>query len=103
MLLGIFRTKVGKILTVVFALTVIIAVILIFKGFHAGDRYEDQAVMAERYLREGNYTQAADAYLKALSMKENDQEKLTLGLAEAYAGAKDFDSALEVLKSFAPA
>lgn len=70
-----------------------------FAGYSQNKKFVEQAVMAENYLEAGSYEQAIKAYLKALSMKSSDQELLTIGLSEAYAGLKNFDKALEVLRS----
>lgn len=62
-------------------------------------RYEEKAVMAKEYLEAGNYEEAQEAYLEALSMDYGDKELLSIGLAEAYAGMHEYDKALEVLRN----
>lgn len=100
MLRGIFRTKEGKIITVILIFVFIIFGVIIYTGFSENKKFVEQAVMAENYLKAGSYEQAVEAYLKALSMTSSDKQSLTIGLAEAYVGTKDFDSALEVLRSY---
>ena len=62
-------------------------------------RYEEKAVMAKEYLEAGNYEEAQEAYLEALSMDYGDKELMSIGLAEAYAGMHEYDKALEVLRN----
>lgn len=99
MLRGAFRTKEGKIITVILAIVLIFAGVFAYKSFKANKQYEEQTVMAEKFLEEGNFEQAVDAYVKALSMKNSDQELLSIGLAEAYIGVNEYEKALEVLRS----
>lgn len=99
MLHEVFRTKERKIIAAIILVVIIIISILIFTGYSYNRQFVEQAVMAENYLEAGNYDSAADAYLKALSMKKGDEQLLTIGLADAYAGMDDFDKALEVLRS----
>lgn len=99
MLCGVFRTKEGKVISVLLVLTVMIIGGFIFKNYSANRQYEEQAVVAEKYLQESNYEQAVSAYIKALSMKNSDRELLSIGLAESYIGVNDYDKALEILRS----
>ena len=94
----VLRTKAAKLITVLLVLTVVIIASLIYKNHLERKRYEEQTVMAELYLKEGNFTQAVEAYKKALSMKNIDKERLSIGLAESYIGINDYDKALEVLR-----
>jgi tetratricopeptide (TPR) repeat protein len=80
-------------------LIILVAGIFAFNGYVTRKKYEEQAVMAEKYLEAGNYEQAAEAYLKAISMKNSDKELLSIGLAEAYVGMNQYDKALEALRS----
>ncbi len=99
MLRGAFRTKEGKIIAII--LGVIVIIMCIFILTNSGDKqFVEQAVMAENYLKAGNYEQAIMAYDKALSMKNSDQQLLSIGLSEAYIGINDYDKALEVLRSY---
>ncbi len=100
MLRDLFRTKERKIITVVFGVAVIIMLVLAFIGYMQKNRFLEQAVMAENYLKVGSYDKAIKAYEKALSLKNNDKQNLTIGLAEAYAGINNYDKALEVLRSY---
>ncbi len=99
MLRGVFRTKEGKIITALLVMAVIILSIFAFNGYSQKKRFVEQAVMAENYLKAGSYEQAVEAYSKALSMKSNDEQLLTIGLAKAYSGMKDYDKALEALRA----
>lgn len=99
MLRGEIRTKERKIIAAIMGVAVIIAVMIIYTRYQDNKRFHEQAVMAENYLKAGSYEEAIEAYKKALSMDDQDQELLTIGLAEAYASIYDFDSALEVLRT----
>lgn len=99
MLHGVFRTKEGKLIVIIFVMVVMIAVGLVYTRYQSNMLYEEQTVMAEKFLQAGNYEQAVEAYLKALSMNNSDQETLTIGLAESYIGINDYDKALEVLRT----
>ena len=50
------------------------------------EKCDKQTVMAQELLESGNYNEAIEAYQKAMSMKYGDEELLSVGLAEAYAG-----------------
>lgn len=99
MLCGALRTKERQIIIALSALIILVAGIFAFNGYVTTKKYEEQAVMAEKYLKAGNYEQAAEAYLKAMSMKNSDKELLSIGLAEAYSGMNQYDKALEALRS----
>ena len=99
MLRGVLRTKVGRIIVLILILVLGIIGIFIFKKNRDSRWYEKQAVMAQQFLEAGNYEQAIEAYHKALSMKDSDQEYLSVGLAEAYIGINNYDKALEVLRN----
>jgi len=77
----------------------LIAALITHRTYMARRRYEEQAVMAQEYLDDGNYEEAIEAYQKAMSMKYGNKESLTIGLADAYAGINNYDKALEVLRS----
>lgn len=98
MLRGVFRTKEGKIIAAVLVFIAIIMGVMICVNLIDNRKYHEQAVMAEQYLEDENYELAVEAYLKALSMKDSDQELMSIGLAEAYIGVNEFDKALEVLR-----
>lgn len=100
MLQGVFRTKERRVIAAIIGLAAIIISIWIFTGYRHNKDFIEQAVMAENYLKAGSYEQAIEAYLKALSMKSGDEQPLTIGLADAYAGVDDYDKALEVLRSY---
>lgn len=100
MLLGVFRTKERRIIAAIIGLTIIIISIWIITSYKHNREFVEQAAMAENYLKAGSYEEAIQAYLKALSMKDGDEQLLTIGLAEAYAGADEYDSALEALRSY---
>ncbi len=98
MLYGIFRTKERKVVVTILGVIIILGLIIL--NMVSKDRQiDEQAVMAENYLNAGSYENAVAAYQKALSMKNSDQESLSIGLAEAYVGLKDFNRALEVLRA----
>jgi len=77
----------------------LIAGLISYNSYMARRRYEEQAVMAQEYLKAGSYEEAIEAYQKAMSMKYGNKETLAIGLAEAYAGINNYDKALEVLRS----
>jgi len=93
------RTKKIKIILTITVLAIILILLFVYKNFIENNKYEEQTVMAKNYLMEGSFTQAVEAYQKALSMKNSEQELLSIGLAEAYIGSGDYDKALEVLRS----
>ncbi|MDF2942891.1 MAG: hypothetical protein K0S01_1749 [Herbinix sp.] len=99
MLRGAFRTKEGKIIAAILGLIVIIIGVFISFNYSGNKQFVEQAVMAENYLKAGSYEQAIDAYKKALSIKDSDQQLLSIGLSDAYVAMNDYDSALEVLRS----
>lgn len=96
---GVFRTKEGKVIIAIMGLTIIIIGGFVITGFIQERKFEEKAAMAENYLNAGSYEQAIDAYEQALSMKNSDQELLTVGLSDAYIGIEEYDKALEVLRS----
>lgn len=100
MLSRLFQTKDKRLITVVIGVIVLIFAGSIYIIRQAGDDESmEQAVMAENYLKAGNFDEAVKAYTKALAMKNNDEEQLAIGLSVAYVGLKDYDKALEVLRS----
>lgn len=99
MLRSVFRTKEGKIITVILIFIVIIIGAFAYTNYSENKQYKEQAVMAENYLNSGDFEQAVNAYLKAMSMKNSGQELLSIGLSEAYIGVNDYDNALETLRS----
>lgn len=99
MLHGVFQTKEGKIVIAFMGIAVIIIGVFVFANNSQNKKFLEQAVMAENYLKAGSYEQAIKAYEVALSMKNSDEERLTIGLADAYAGISDYDKALEVLRA----
>ena len=98
MLCGVFRTKERKVIAGILGILIVIGIIIISTASKHG-QIDEQAVMAENYLNAGSYEQAVEAFQKALSMKDSDQEILSIGLSRAYVGMKDFDKALEVLRA----
>lgn len=98
MLHRILGTKERKIIGLILLFLFCIVGIFVFKVIKDNKRYEQQTVMAKQYLEAGNYEQAVQAYQKAMSMKDSDQEYLSIGLAEAYIGVNNYDKALEVLR-----
>lgn len=99
MLSKLFRTKERIFIAAVILILSVIVVCLYFH-YSGGGVSIDQAVMAENYLKAGNYEQSVKAYKKALSMKNIDREFLTICLSDAYVGMNDYDKALEVLRSY---
>jgi tetratricopeptide (TPR) repeat protein len=99
MLRGGLRTKDGKMIAAVMGIAAIIIGGCIFTGYVQNEQFLEQAVIAENYLKAGNYDQAAEAFEKALSAKGDDEELLTIGLADAFVGMNNYDKALEVLRS----
>ncbi len=93
------HTKEKRILIALIALVIAVTGIFVFNGYILTKKYEEQAVMAEKYLEAGEYEQAVAAYLKALSMKNSNQERLSIGLSEAYIGVNNYEKALEVLRN----
>jgi tetratricopeptide (TPR) repeat protein len=99
MLHGAIRTKEGRIIAAILGFVVIMIGIVVLLNYSQGKQFNEQAVMAENFLKTGSYEQAATAYLNAMSMKNSDQQVLTIGLSEAYIGLNDYDKALEVLRA----
>jgi tetratricopeptide (TPR) repeat protein len=99
MVFGVFRTKEGKIIAIVIGLIALLGAAFFYKNYKDGHQYSEQAVMAKQYLKTGNYEKAINAYTKALSIRDTDQESLSLGLAEAYMGIHDYEGALKVLRN----
>lgn len=100
MLHRIFHTKERIILATVLGLILIAIVIFVYADYRGNKRFVEQAVMAENYLRAGSYEEAVEAYLKAMSMKESDKERMSIGLADAYMGLNEYDKALEILRTY---
>ncbi len=98
MLRGVFRTKERKVIAAILGIIILIGFIIFNMASKAG-QIDEQAVMAENYLNAGSFEHAVEAYQKALSMKNSDQENLSIGLSRAYVGLEDFDKALEVLRA----
>lgn len=99
MLHGVFQTKERRIMIALLALILLVTGIFIYITCTAKKRYEEQTVMAEKFLEAGNYEQAIQAYLKAMSMKNSNHELLSIGLAEAYSGVNNYEKALEILRN----
>lgn len=95
---GGLKTKEGRLFALLILIIVIFLGSLFFKNFIDNKNYKEQAVMADKYLNDGNYEGAIQAYLKALSMKNSNQEELSIGLSEAYIGINEYDKALEILR-----
>lgn len=95
----IFLTKERKIVAVILSVIIIVTVVLFLNQYSKNKNYKEQTVMANEYLRDGNFKQAIDVYLKVISMRSNDKETLTIKLSEAYIGIGNYDKALEVLRS----
>lgn len=100
MLRGGLRKRDVRMIAAVVGIAVIIVGGFVFIGYVQNRQFLEQAVTAENYLKSGDYEQAAEAYEKALSMRDIDEELLTIGLAEAYSGLHKYDKALEVLRSY---
>lgn len=98
MLAELLRAKKRRVIAVILGLVLILGIIIYLNCRGQRDSSE-QAVMAENYLESGNYNQAVQAYKTALTLKNADRGSLSLGLAQAYAGKHDYNSALEVLRS----
>ncbi|MDD3173726.1 MAG: hypothetical protein PHF63_08720 [Herbinix sp.] len=99
MLAGVFRTKERKVIIVSMVIVIMMIGIFIMIDYSDNKRFKEQAVMAENYLEAGNYEQAVEAFQKAMSMKDSNQQLLTIGLSDAYVGMDEYDMALEVLRS----
>ncbi len=95
----LFRTKERKVIGVILGIVFIILLGIAISGASGGNKQLEKAVIAENYLNAGSYEEAVKAYQTALSIKGSDEELLTMGLADAYVGLKEFDQALEVLRS----
>lgn len=93
--LGIKERRMQLVLLSIVLLVTAVSVSIVYIG---KKRYEEQTVMAKEFLEAGNYEQAIEAYLKAMSMRKSEHELLAIGLAEAYSGVPDYDKALEVLR-----
>ncbi|MGI6067069.1 MAG: hypothetical protein ACOYI2_11435, partial [Bacillota bacterium] len=78
---GGLKTKEGRLFALLILIIVIFLGSLFFKNFIDNKNYKEQAVMADKYLNDGNYEGAIQAYLKALSMKNSNQEELSIGLS----------------------
>lgn len=92
--------KYKKIWILLIALLIFLfAIILIYNSYILRKRHEEHTVIAQEYLDAGDFEEAQEAYQKALAMKYGDKELLSLGLADAFAGAHNYDKALEVLRS----
>ncbi|MGF7144366.1 tetratricopeptide (TPR) repeat protein [Anaerotaenia torta] len=96
---GIFRTKERTAVVVILGIAAIIFGFILINHESKNNRINERAVMAENYLNAGSYELAVAAYQEALAMKDSDRETLSIGLAEAYAGMKDYDKALETLRA----
>lgn len=99
MLLGGLRTIEKRVLFVLLSIVILVTGVFVSIAYIGKKRYEEQTVMAKEFLEAGNYEQAIEAYLKAMSMKSSEHELLAIGLAEAYSGIADYDKALEVLRN----
>lgn len=98
MLHGVFRSKERKIIAGMLGIMLIFGIVM-FSMISRSEQIDEQAVMAENYLNAGSFENAVEAYQKALSMKNSDQETLSIGLSMAYMGLEQFDKALEVLRA----
>lgn len=95
----LFRTKERKVVGVILGVVLIILLGIMIGEVSGSNKQLEKAVIAENYLNAENYKEAVKAYQEALSEKGNDEELLSMGLADAYVGLKEFDKALEVLNS----
>ncbi len=98
MLFGVFQSKRWRMAAVLLGIAVVILLIFCYRNYSSGRRYHEQTVMAEEYLKDGNFKQATNAFLRALSLNNKDQMRLSIGLADAYLGMDMYDEALEVLR-----
>jgi tetratricopeptide (TPR) repeat protein len=98
MLLWLFRTKERKILAILIGMIFLVGILLYMKDTGRTENI-DQAVMAENFLKAGDYEKASDAYQRALSVKAADIQLLSIGLSDAYVGMKEYDKALEILRT----
>ncbi len=90
-----------KILIPLLALLVMLLGLFVLFNHISNKRYEEEILIAESHLNTGSYGKAIEAYNKALKMRKNQlDEELTLALAEAYAGNKDYEKALEILRGY---
>lgn len=95
----LFRTKERKIFGVFLGVVLIIILGLVINRASDGNRQLEKAVIAENYLNAKSYEEAVKAYQNALADKGGNEEQLSIGLADAYVGLKEYDKALEVLNS----
>ncbi len=95
----LFRTKERKVIGIILGIALVILLGIVISGVSDDGEQLEKAVMAENYLYAGSYEEAVKAYQEALSEKGSDEELLSIGLADAYVGLKEYDKALEVLNS----
>lgn len=95
----LFRTKERKVFGVILGVVLVILLGIVIFGVSDGNQRLEKAVIAENYLNAGSYEEAVKAFQEALSEKGSDEELLSIGLADAYVGLKEYDRALEVLHS----
>lgn len=98
MLSWIFRTKERIVIALITGLTIAALAISLFRSSLADKTSLQQAVMAENYLKAGNYEQAAQAYTKAIAGGNGEDQHLSVGLADAYVGLNEYDRALDALR-----
>lgn len=99
MLHRVFRTGERRSIAILIAIILIFIGVFILNIYNENKRYEEQAVMAENYLEEGNYKEAVEAYIKAMAIKTEDDEAMSMDLARAYVGLNEYDKAIETLRS----
>lgn len=99
MIRDIFNRNKKRFILILSVLIFLLAGLITYNTYQARKRYEEQAVMAQEYLKAGSYEEAIEAYQKAMSMKYGNKEVLSIGLADAYAGVNNYDKALEVLRN----
>ncbi len=99
MLNRIVHWKKIKWILIVFIFIILLVAISIYSIYRTRKKYDEQVVMAQKYLEAGSFENAIESYQKAMSMKYGDKEFLSIGLAEAYSEIHNYDKALEVLRS----
>lgn len=85
-----------KLIILIVAAIIAVAVVAVFGFRTMGEkRYNDQIAIAEKSMKEGNYEQAEEEYLTAVSMNKR-KVKAREGLAYAYLMQGEFEEAVEI-------
>lgn len=90
-------SKIRIILMLLLLLSVLAAAIIVEEKLVAGNRYEHQISLGEKYLEELDY-EAAEAAFRAAAKIDPKQPDAYLGLAKVYVETENFDMAIQVLQ-----